>query len=518
MTVRWERFSGRTDVFAVRLSFNPDPDEGAAVTPEESASWGRLQLWANGQNLCAHVDQGELLQGVHWYMLSFLEWLADSWNPLMHEERLPNRNSGETAARSVASTRNAPALAAEVDICSWEQEWYDWSCRHALRTARNGGLFPNIIIRRLRDYVEVSWDDEQSAGTPAGFRFSIAQGSALFGPADVAMPLYEVAVEAVKYLRGAVPGSTRLDALHSRLQELSDPSQRAARVGWLAGLSLRSAIDQIKPSWDRITTALRDVGSGPAVDAALVTQETPLVVVGSCQAALLFGSVAPEISEADVRMLAGVLIHQYSSRDSQNAELTGLTQDIELDEELPIWEQGYDLAESLHEVLGLAGTWVDVRAVIRRLGVHELRRELDDTGIRGCSIVGPQHKPTVVVNKTSRYYESPVGVRFTIAHELCHILYDRSHGRNLAIASGPWAPRAIEQRANAFAAMLLMPPHLIERAIVDSPDPITELSGARAVANALHVGVVAAIEHLYNLTLMTEAKRDELLSQLGSAQ
>jgi hypothetical protein len=107
MTVRWEKFTGSTDVFAIRLSFSPDPDEGIAIDPDESASWGRLQLWVKGQDLCAHVDQGELLEGVHWYMLSFLEWLVAAWNPLLHEERLPNRNIGDTAIESLAITRNA---------------------------------------------------------------------------------------------------------------------------------------------------------------------------------------------------------------------------------------------------------------------------------------------------------------------------------------------------------------------------------------------------------------------------
>ena len=43
MTVKWEKFSGSTDVFAIRLSFSPDPDEGVAIDREDSASWGRLR-------------------------------------------------------------------------------------------------------------------------------------------------------------------------------------------------------------------------------------------------------------------------------------------------------------------------------------------------------------------------------------------------------------------------------------------------------------------------------------------
>jgi Zn-dependent peptidase ImmA (M78 family) len=527
MTVRWEKFAGDTDVFAIRLSFSPDPDQGLAAHPDEAASWGSLQLWVKGQNLCAHVDQGELLLGVHWYMLPFLEWLVEVWNPLLHEERLPNRNVGDVAVESLAYTRNAPALAAELDIYAWEQEWYDWYARHALRAARDGGLFPNVVLRRLHDYIEVSWDDEPPAGAPSGFRFSLAKGSALLDPEDVAEPLYELAMEAVRYLQESVPESVRLETLQARVQELPDPCQREIRLRWLAGLPAQERIvdrlkdkaaDQFKGSWGNITNVLEAFRSGPAVEAALAADDTPLVLVGSCQAALLFGSVSPTVSEADVYTLAELLIKQYSRWGNQNEELEKLSRNIPPDQGSLIWEQGYDLAESLHDVLDLTGDWIDVRTVIRNLGIHQLWRELNDTGIRGCSIVGPQHKPTIVINRSWRYSRSPAGVRFTIAHELCHLLYDRSHGRRLAIASGPWAPRSIEKRANAFAAMFLMPPHLIERAVADSPDPITELAGAKAVARALHVSTVAAIEHLCNLTLMTEMERDELLAQLSPKQ
>jgi Zn-dependent peptidase ImmA (M78 family) len=527
VTVRWEKFTGSTDVFAVRLSFIPDPDQGAGIAPDESASWGSLQLWVKGQNLCAHVDQGEILQGLHWYMLPFLEWLVDSWNPLLHEERLPNRNIADTAVESLAVTRNAPALAAEPDVFVWDQERYDWRSRHALRTARNGGLFPNIILRRLRDYLEISWDDERSAGTPSGFRFSLATGSALLDPQDVALPLYDLALDAVRHLQQLAPSSERLKVLLVKLRALPDVDQREIRLGWLAGLLVRTRIvDRVQDtavgwhgeSWERIRNVLGTFRSRPAVSAALASDDAPLVIIGSCQAALLFGSVSPIVSEKDVYTLAKVLINQYSRDGDRNAELEKLSCNTPPDEDSLIWEQGYDLAESLHDMLSLPGGWVDVRAVMKYFGIQILWRQLDDATVRGCSIVGPEHRPTVVINRSWRYSESAAGVRFTIAHELCHLLYDRAHGRKLAIASGPWAPRAVEKRANAFAAMFLMPPHLIARAVADSPDPITDLQGVKAVARKLHVGVRAAIEHLCNLTLMTEIERDELLAQLEPGQ
>jgi Zn-dependent peptidase ImmA (M78 family) len=526
MTVRWERFAGSTDIFAVRLSFIPDPDHGAAIEPEESASWGGLQLWVKGKNLCTYVDQGELLQSVHWYMLPFLEWVADSWNPLLHEERLPNRNIADTAVESLTMTRNAPALAAEADVFEWEQGWYEWRARHALQAARAGGLFPNVVLRRLRDYIEISWDDEHAAGTPVGFRFNLAVGSELLDPKLVAQPLYDLTLAAVGHLLELAPHSQRLTDLQAKLQSLPGPTQHDVRLRWLAGLpDLPRNTDQLQgyamgsqESWPDIADALRDLGSQGAADAALSVDEAPLVVVGSCHAALLFGSVTPTVSETDVQTLARVLIEQYSSYGNGDSKLEKLSKNIMPDESSLAWEQGYDLAESLHDDLNLTGDWIDVMPVVDLFGIQIMPRRLDDTTIRACSMVGPQHKPTIVINESWRYSRSATAARFTIAHELCHLLYDRTYGRKLAVASGPWAPRNVEKRANAFAAMFLMPPSLVRRAVADSPDPIPDIGGVTAVAQKLHVSIRAAIEHLCNLTLMTESERDDLLLQLSPDQ
>jgi hypothetical protein len=62
--------------------------------------------------------------------------------------------------------------------------------------------------------------------------------------------------------------------------------------------------------------------------------------------------------------------------------------------------------------------------------------------------------------------------------------------------------------------MLLMPPELIQRAIADVPDPISDLTGVSAVASKLRVSMRAAIDHLYNMTLMSESVRDELRRQV----
>ncbi|MCA1672480.1 MAG: ImmA/IrrE family metallo-endopeptidase, partial [Actinobacteria bacterium] len=274
--------------------------------------------------------------------------------------------------------------------------------------------------------------------------------------------------------------------------------------------------EEMENRWRQIVVALRDEQDEGAAEAALDVDESSLVIVGSSQAALLFSSVSPTVTEEDVRTLASVLIDQYSSA-RVSTKLDDWAIRTPIDSDMPAWEQGYDLAEMVHAEMrvDLSGGWVDVASLLDSLGVTILVRRLADSGIRACSMVGPHHVPTVIRNEESSYFNNPNAQRFSLAHELCHLIFDQSRGRKLAIASGSWAPKRIEQRANAFAAMFLMPPELVQRAIADVPDPISDLAGISAVASTLHVSRRAAIDHLYNMTLMNDEIRDELLGQAG---
>lgn len=302
------------------------------------------------------------------------------------------------------------------------------------------------------------------------------------------------------------------------------PEQHAHRLGWLAGLSetrptasrLQGSFSEteVRTRWVEIVTSLQGLGGRDAAAAALEVEESTLVITGSCQAALLFSSTAPNVTSADVRTLAAVLVEQYVG----SAPVVGVDDLVEnspLLTTVPAWEQGYELADALHARLrlDLSQGWVDVAEVLEQLGVTMISRKLEDHRIRACCLVGPRHVPTVVQNETSPYYRSANAQRFSFAHDLCHLLFDRSRGRKVSIASGPWAPRGIERRANAFAAMFLMPTELVEEAVADVADPIGEPAAVSSVANKLHVSRQTVIDHLYNMTLMTEADRDDLLRQ-----
>ena len=154
--------------------------------------------------------------------------------------------------------------------------------------------------------------------------------------------------------------------------------------------------------------------------------------------------------------------------------------------------------------------WVDVNEIYRRLGISVADLSLKDRDIRAVSVAGPEHRPSALLNTNHVSYSAGPGRRFTLAHELCHILFDRGYGTRLAIASGPWAPSDVEARANAFAAMLLMPTDLVRRLLPHLSQPVNSVLGVREIAAKLHTSFKATLEHLNNLTFLSNEDHDRI--------
>ena len=523
MTTRWERLAGDTSVFALKLAFVSDPDEGRGIDPEAGASWGSFQVWVQGRNLCAHREEGERIDSVHWYLLPLLEWFARNWDPLLHEERLPAKNAGNTAWESLWATRFPPPAIEgdERKASAWESAWHGWWSRHALPAAREGGVFPDIVFRRLRDRVEVSWGSARSAGMLGHYQFTESErGCALLPPQSVAEPLHDVLSQAACYLSSSLPDSKRIKALNGKLRGLNAAGKardeaRERRLAWLAGLGTTGRGVQV--GWRRAMARLSGLAAKPR-RALLEAEQTPLVVTGSCHAALMFGSLAPDVTAPDVQELARATVALYAPRgESGKIGELGRAAPIAESASRP-WDQGYDLAEEVHEHFDgnfEKGGFVDVEGLIKALGVGVATLDLSDERVRGVSIAGPHHRPGIFLNRCYGANAGDAGRRFTLAHELCHLLFDRERGQPLAVASGPWAPRAIEQRANAFAAMLLMPTSLVRRSVAALAVPAATVEGVNEVARHLHAGRLAVLNHLTSLGFVEEMDRQRLEGQLS---
>ncbi len=496
MSVHWERLSGDTDRFAIKFGFQRDPDEGVSAAPEEAVSWGALQIWVNGVNLCAHVLRGQSMDAMHWYLLPLLEWIAQNWDALLHEQHLPNENQGRDAAQALEAGR-FPPLRLEGDQAAyrWENNWHAWWSRHALQAARDGGLLPGVLFRRWRGEVEISW-------SPTGLedaRMLAPEGCARFDPREVAEPLYEMLRETSGYLAERMPESSRITALREMVDALCGPARREQRLAWLTGLWRDMPTGEER--WRKVVAAVRERNPA-AAQAVFQTPQDGAVVLGSCDAALMFGSVSPDIGETDALTLADHLAG-YFEAEPPPCPLDDLARPAPLHDRVKPWEQGYELALDFLEDAAPGGAG-DIDAMLEALGVRYKDITLDDQGIRGVALAGPNHRPAILLNTRHQTYRFPSGQRLSKAHELCHLLYDRAYGTRVALVSGPWAPLELEQRANAFAAMCLMPPARVWEVLAGAEHPIDTPEGVAETAKALNTSFTATLNHLYNLGILDE--------------
>jgi hypothetical protein len=232
----WVMQAGDPTGFAFKLAFlrNPHGDDDRASI-EERESWGSFSVWVQGENLCSHIEQGETLDSAHWYMISLIEWLVDNWDALLHEERLPLSNVGLSAAESLSLTKRPPISLKEVDEFEWLDVWSTWWGRHSFRASREGGLFPDLYLRRYRDSIEVSTGAESLPGIPEDHIFLTPNRVYRVDPPMVAESFYTVLNGAVKELRRRIPESSRLERLDLKVADLISVQRKTSRMAWLAG-------------------------------------------------------------------------------------------------------------------------------------------------------------------------------------------------------------------------------------------------------------------------------------------
>ena len=512
----WERLAGNTDRFAVRLSFEPDPDKDAFEDPAYGGSWGTLQVWADGLNLCAHHASGEpsdeLSESIHWYILPLLEWIAQEWEPLLHEERLPLRNRAASAAYAMTLDPPLPLGAGPEHYYGDLGIWQTWWRHHALEAAADGGLFPRVFLRRWGDQIEISWKSTGLVGAPDDFRFAAPEGVSRHGVAEVAEALYTVASEATDELLARYPSSPRLLALKDALEAiLQDRTQ--TRIEWLVGLSS----DRFNTIWTEARQAFANL-ENRIQDSLLQPLVDRLAITASPHLAVLFGSISPDISAEDVLILTRMMVDVYQNGDvpdwSGFPHLDGLYDEIEASG-IPDYEQGNKLADSVLHDLGINDVEpVDIEGLLGSFEIRTDRLALSDEGIRGLSVAGPGHRPACFTNRTYHDGDSAQVRRFTLAHEFCHLLFDRQRATRLAVVSGPWAPRDVERRANAFAAALLMPRALLDRAASGATAAPGTVDWIHEIARVANTSGMATLERLANLGLLDEHQWDVLRDSL----
>ena len=501
MSVDESRFEifGDKESFALELRHLPNSVVGEE--PEDrKGSWGEWRLWIAGLNLCQlrlDTSSGPVeVREIRWFLAPFFMWIIENWMPLLHEKRLPpGGRLGDSRPRSARAAYLAILESAGDDPDRFAP-WQCWANRHSLRAAAEGGILPDVFAQRMEDDLEFSWGDRVQPGAGAA-TFLAEEGVA------------RAAVDAVaKSLFAAVEWFLR--------QHESNPAPWAHELGarWgetshkPAGLSALAWYLDSSPEPQALTKKFK--AALARLNQPLSLAETPWWGNLSPEAAM-FGDLSPNISDD----AAAVLLAEYfnARTDAEDSSvLSSLVSDVPAWTNPSPWHSGYSLALDILDEIDPEpkAPLTRIERMLDMLEISVKEVKLGEQGPRGVALAGSNLQATILINLENVQNTTHTGRRFTMAHELCHILFDRNRARLLTHSSTAWASPAVEQRANAFAAMLLMPP---KRASLPTAENLAELKHeVNKLADRIKVSRGALRRHLANID---EIGPDELNFLLG---
>lgn len=498
-----------------RLGFDVEvargPPESVARRDYDFPATARVSIWVKGKNLAATTSEaGPLLDAFDWGISPILEWFARNWIPILYEESLPGPSRGLDAASAIIRLRELAAEDSDIDAgIRRSSAIHSWWLRHSIQSARDGGVIPNILFRRLGDDLEVSWDESQAVpGTER--QFVERRGFALFPIVDavgtVGAFLRDTAFRVLTLAADRADIPTEFREIVDKTSEI--PSLSDA-IPWMAGVRARLELTDQAPGVE-VGRAEEDLiaSAPPSHEGGVYLQTAPT---------LLFSSISPRITSADVEGIRGVL-SEAEEEPEFGSELHRHAHRVEPEPWTPPWRQGESLAAAVRAELeiGVRETF-DSAQVFDSLGIRRTTVGLSDPEIRAITVTLPGHSPIVAINSGSRFFTAAHAVEMDYAHELCHVLFDQPYGKPLGVASGPWAPRYVEQRANSFAANLRLP----RDALRELPHGVDAIAKFQREFNRLMerfgVGRTVATWQLYHAGLISPDERIRLLGEVGSS-
>jgi Zn-dependent peptidase ImmA (M78 family)/transcriptional regulator with XRE-family HTH domain len=181
----------------------------------------------------------------------------------------------------------------------------------------------------------------------------------------------------------------------------------------------------------------------------------------------------------------------------------------------PPHAQGEALAKRVRQELDLGLSPIrSMTSLLVDLGVRLVWTDRLDESMQGISLNDPKAGPSIVANVRGRQ-KLWWTLRSTLAHELCHVLFDRVPAVPLGIASRRAQREPVEQRANAFGIYFLAPREGVARFMMDRGSRPYELDQHDVRALMMHFGLGkdAATFHLMHLDWVTAEQRVELMQR-----
>jgi Zn-dependent peptidase ImmA (M78 family) len=507
------RLFGDRARFALGFQLITDPDQGSP--PLRRVSWGQLQIWVTGRNLTAGISPNQsVVDCAEVPLAPLVAWIARNWDPMLHETRLPLQSKSlGSAAWCVDCLISLPDDDSELDRLLKARA--EWRSRHGMGSCLPDFRIPDLHLRRVNSGIEISWDDREWRSIPTGISLQETSGIAILPAQVVAQVLFDWAQSVAQELQAFPESAGFAQEMLVLLEGHRTARSALSRLKLAAGQHLQQAAQDVR----RLAGFANDGRIDETIQALLGLADDCMVglITPITIPAMLFRSASPELSTSDLRRLSEVVaqlpsiaeppLAQYQQPDSPTS-----SPDI-------VFQDGYEKALEFRSALGLnpelplLGEHDLEMVLFQRLGIIVQDLTLENATIDGMAAFSPGMAPLVGVNLTGRFSSTRWGRRMTLAHELCHLLYDISEDHKVGIISSSWAPDLLEKRANAFAAMLMMPREALKASLPPNPRQWTAEDLGDAMKK-LGVGRTALMNHLHNLGFIGYSEKEAWLDEL----
>lgn len=412
---------------------------------------GRFPIWSDE----------ERRRGISWTWIDLLEQLGRSWPFLKYEESVP-LSVGDW--RSLLRDGRGPEADYDFEP-GWpthSREAYVFVRRHNLATGLEGIYLPSLSL--LREGHKM-WVISSAVIKLLDFSSTI-QSLAELGDA---LCSHVASGEQTERSRLAVESWQRREPPHAQVLRIRLGTESVLGRLDTSGVSLSQYLEV--PDGET---------ESPLLAAARMSEAVPFASrrrIFDALRATPLSSTTPLLEEMSAEAL--VVVPNYA----QMAH-----------------EQGAELARWVRQKLGITPQQrVDVDEILSRLGVSVTSHSFGTDVIDAVGCWGRAHGPAVLVNTDGKHAQSRLGRRTTLAHELGHVVFDRTGSLPAAEVLGGNAPRYPEQRANAFAAEFLVPKsalvsrlraaedkHLEVRRLREDFDVSQEVAGWQILNSAAH--------------------------------
>lgn len=422
------------------------------------ATYGGCYVWLGEELIWGNLEKNA---PVDWNWVQLLEFLSDAWSWLIYEETYP-----------IPINPLKPTLMRQEAEYRWEQmsdseelgedtALYEFESMHNLAYGLEGIHLPSLFLLRQGQEFLLNSED---------------------------VTLYQPVAEVKNTLKAVG------DLLYKRLEKLTDPHSVAVKQLWDSthdGTEPHVPIIKIVTNlsdklFEELKTWLPNIHSEEDINELHVAARmTGMLQTEEIQKIL---QTIMQLSPGDTTILDN--FSQKAGKVLQHCS-----------NEKP-YEQGYELAGWLREELNIAGdAKINPQEILVRWGVDVTETNNLDEELQALACWGKQRGPAVLLNPNGRFSNNPMGRNATLAHEICHLLVDRQGALPFVEVLGGNMPKRIEQRANAFAAELLLPRRQAAFIAQQTPNTTKPEELTQLLQNQFDVSKQVAANQLLNSTV-----------------